>query len=91
MFKPLTIQQQMQLNSIQYDSEEVAKKYTKKQLATVVVATTNWSESIYQQYKEFENKEAMVDYIIYWLDDIDGDDFDEVHEDLITFIDNHKD
>ena len=85
----LTLEQQLCLNINIYTPEEIAKKYTKKELAQTIVATTCWYESLNQQYKEFKDKESMALYIMEWLDDC-MEDTGEV-EDVIKFIDNHKD
>jgi hypothetical protein len=82
----LSVEQQMLLNINRYNVEEVAERYTRKQLAKTIVYTTCYSESLMKQYKEFKTKEDMVLYIIEWLDEC-FEDLGYV-EDLIETIDN---
>lgn len=73
-------------NESKYTCKEVGAKFNKRQIAIACCATTDWTESIYQQYKEFESKESMIYYLMDWLDDsaIPEDD----REDIFDFIKN---
>lgn len=79
---------QEKLNVTLYEISDVAKKFSRKELATVLVATTCFDETISQQYREFKTKENMVCYLMNWLDDC-MEDTGEV-EDLIDFINKNK-